>query len=52
MEQLESQLAASDVVLAEAMLDRADAIVPPGYTIDPFDSSFTNPALTPDARRR
>jgi hypothetical protein len=23
-----------------------DAIVPPGYTINPFDSSFTNPALT------
>jgi aryl-alcohol dehydrogenase-like predicted oxidoreductase len=52
MEQLESQLAADDVVLDEAVLNRIDAIVPPGYTINPFDSSYTNPALMPRARRR
>ena len=52
MEQLESQLAAADVVLDEAVLDRIDEIVPPGTTINPADNSFDNPALEPAARRR
>ena len=52
MEQLESQLPAADVVLDEALLDRIDEIVPPGTTINPVDSSFSNPALEPAARRR
>ena len=52
MEQLESQLAAADVVLDEAVLDRIDEIVPPGTTINPADNSLTNPALEPAARRR
>ena len=52
MEQLESQLAAADVVLDEAVLDRIDDIVPPGTTINPADNSFQNPALQPAARRR
>jgi aryl-alcohol dehydrogenase-like predicted oxidoreductase len=52
MEQLESQLAASDVILDEAVLDRIDEIVPPGTTINPADNSFDNPALRPAARRR
>jgi aryl-alcohol dehydrogenase-like predicted oxidoreductase len=52
MEQLESQLAAADVVLDEALLDRIDEIVPPGITINPADNSWTNPALQPAARRR
>jgi aryl-alcohol dehydrogenase-like predicted oxidoreductase len=52
MEQLESQLAAVDVVLDEAVLDRIDAIVPPGTTINPADNSWSNPALEPSARRR
>jgi aryl-alcohol dehydrogenase-like predicted oxidoreductase len=52
MEQLESQLAASDVVLDQAVLDRIDDIVPPGTTINPADNSFQNPALQPAARRR
>ena len=52
MEQLESQLAAADVVLDEAILDRIDEIVPPGTTINPADNSFDNPALEPTARRR
>jgi aryl-alcohol dehydrogenase-like predicted oxidoreductase len=52
MEQLESQLAAADVVLDEAVLDRIDEIVPPGTTINPVDNSFDNPALWPAARRR
>jgi aryl-alcohol dehydrogenase-like predicted oxidoreductase len=52
MEQLESQLAAADIVLDEAVLDRIDDIVPPGTTINPVDNSFDNPALQPAARRR
>jgi aryl-alcohol dehydrogenase-like predicted oxidoreductase len=52
MEQLETQLAAADVVLTDDVLDRIDEIVPPGTTINPADSSFDNPALTPTARRR
>src|SRR5215213_2381758 len=52
MEQLESQLAAADVVLEEAVLDRIDEIVPPGTTINPADNSWVNPALEPAARRR
>ena len=52
MEQLESQLAAADVTLDEALLDRIDEIVPPGTTINPVDNSFDNPALRPMARRR
>ena len=52
MEQLEGQLAAADVVLDEAVLDRIDQIVPPGTTLNPADNSFDNPALKPTARRR
>jgi aryl-alcohol dehydrogenase-like predicted oxidoreductase len=52
MEQLESQLAAADIVLDQATLDRIDEIVPPGTTINPADNSFDNPALRPAARRR
>jgi aryl-alcohol dehydrogenase-like predicted oxidoreductase len=52
MEHLESQLAASDVVLSDDVLERIDETVPPGTTITPADSSFNNPALEPAARRR
>ncbi len=52
MEQLQSQLAAADVVLTDDVLDRIDEIVPPGITINPADSSFQNPALDREARRR
>jgi len=52
MEQLETQLAAADVVLTADVLDRIDEIVPPGITINPADNSFTNPALEPASRRR
>jgi aryl-alcohol dehydrogenase-like predicted oxidoreductase len=51
MEQLQTQLAAADVVLSDDVLDRIDEIVPPGTTINPADSSFQNPALEPQARR-
>jgi aryl-alcohol dehydrogenase-like predicted oxidoreductase len=52
MDQLHTQLAAADVVLTDDVLDRIDEIVPPGTTINPADSSFQNPALEPQARRR
>jgi aryl-alcohol dehydrogenase-like predicted oxidoreductase len=53
MEHLESQLPAADVVLDEDVLDRIDAIVPPGTTINPAaDGGWRNPALEPAARRR
>jgi aryl-alcohol dehydrogenase-like predicted oxidoreductase len=52
MEQLEGQLAADGVALAQADLDRIDEIVPPGVTVNPVDNSFDNPALQPAARRR
>jgi aryl-alcohol dehydrogenase-like predicted oxidoreductase len=52
MEQLDGQLAAVDVELDEALLDRIDAIVAPGITINPEDNSWHNPALEPRVRRR
>jgi aryl-alcohol dehydrogenase-like predicted oxidoreductase len=52
MEQFEGQLAAADVALDAAVLDRIDEIVPPGVTVNPVDNSFANPALEPAARRR
>ncbi len=52
MEQLESQLGAADMRLDPALLDRIDAIVPPGITIAPGDGGWQNPALEPAARRR
>jgi aryl-alcohol dehydrogenase-like predicted oxidoreductase len=52
MEQLESQLGASEVELDAAVLDRIDEIVAPGVTINPTDAGWANPALDPSARRR
>ena len=52
MDQLEGQLAAVDVALDDALLDRIDEIVAPGITINPEDNSWHNPSLEPEARRR
>jgi aryl-alcohol dehydrogenase-like predicted oxidoreductase len=52
MEQLESQLGAAEVELDAELLDRIDAIVPPGHTINPRDVGWQNPALEPERRRR
>ena len=52
MEHLESQLGAVDVELDDTLLDRIDAIVPPGQNVNPADAGWTNPALEPAARRR
>src|SRR3954454_14970412 len=51
IEQFEGQLAAADVVLDDAVLDRIDEIIPPGVTVNPVDNSFNNPALEPTTRR-
>jgi aryl-alcohol dehydrogenase-like predicted oxidoreductase len=53
MEQLESQLAAADVVLSPDILDRIDEIVPPGTNLNPPDRGYEPPSLTdPSLRRR
>jgi hypothetical protein len=52
MEQLESQLGATEVELDDALLDRIDEIVAPGTNINPADAGWTNPDLEPAARRR
>src|SRR5215207_9394778 len=52
MEQLESQLGAADVTLSTEVLDRIDAIVPPGTNLNPTDAGWPSPALEPAARRR
>jgi aryl-alcohol dehydrogenase-like predicted oxidoreductase len=53
MEHLEGQLTATDVHLDDEVLDRIDAIVPPGTTLSPGDAGWQSPALTnPVLRRR
>jgi aryl-alcohol dehydrogenase-like predicted oxidoreductase len=52
MEHLESQLGATDVVLSDELLDRIDAIVPPGINMSAADVGWVNPALETSARRR
>ena len=52
MEQLESQLAALDVTLDTGLLDRIDAIVPPGTNVNVADAGWTPPALEHAALRR
>jgi len=52
MEHLESQLGAEEVVLDDELLDRIDAIVTPGTTVNPADSGYTPPALERASLRR
>jgi aryl-alcohol dehydrogenase-like predicted oxidoreductase len=52
MEQFESQIGAADIELDGALLDRVDAIVPPGTNFNPADSGYTPPALESAALRR
>jgi hypothetical protein len=39
-------------LLDQALLDRIDAIVPPGVNINPADGGWQSPALETAARRR
>jgi aryl-alcohol dehydrogenase-like predicted oxidoreductase len=53
MDQLETQLAAPDLVLTDETLDQIDEIVPPGTNLHPDDAGWQHPALTAaDLRRR
>jgi aryl-alcohol dehydrogenase-like predicted oxidoreductase len=53
MEQLESQLGATEVALSDELLDRIDKIVPPGVTLNREDSGYIPPPLRdPFLRRR
>src|SRR5947209_2471696 len=52
LEHLESQITAADVTLSADVLDRIDAIVPPGVNVNPTDAGWQHPALEPATRRR
>ena len=52
MEQLETQLGAADVTLSDDVLDRIDAIVPPGVTLARVDEGYVPPALADASLRR
>ncbi len=51
MQQLESQIGATDVTLSADVLDRIDEIVPPGRNVSADDAGFKPPTLL-DARLR
>jgi aryl-alcohol dehydrogenase-like predicted oxidoreductase len=52
MEHLDSYLAADRVELSDDLLDRIDAIVAPGETVNIEDNGWKSPDLEPAARRR
>jgi aryl-alcohol dehydrogenase-like predicted oxidoreductase len=53
MEQLEDLLAGADITLDAEILDRIDALVPPGTDVNPADHGWDHPATQrPDLRRR
>ncbi len=51
-DQLEAQLAAPEIRLDPAVLDRIDEIVPPGVDVNPEDVAWQPPALRDAALRR
>jgi aryl-alcohol dehydrogenase-like predicted oxidoreductase len=51
-EQLDTQLGAADVTLDDDLLDRIDAIVPPGQNISFGDAGYEPPSITSAWRRR
>jgi aryl-alcohol dehydrogenase-like predicted oxidoreductase len=52
MDQLEGTLGAAAVSLDDDVLDRIDAVVPPGRDVDPSDAGWTPPAVSDAWRRR
>lgn len=52
MAQLESQLPAAEVTVSEELLDRIDAVIAPGVTLNPEDNSYGVVELAAPARRR
>nr|WP_281373012.1 aldo/keto reductase [Kineococcus aurantiacus] len=51
-EQLDDLLAGADVVLDDAVLDRIDAIVPPGEDVGLLDMQYRTPPITDASLRR
>jgi len=51
-DQLQDTLGAADIRLSQEILNRIDAVVPPGVRIDPKESFIPNPALDEPGRRR
>ena len=54
MEQLTDLLPATEFRLSDDLLDRIDAIVPPGVTINPADAGWADDRILshPSSRRR
>jgi aryl-alcohol dehydrogenase-like predicted oxidoreductase len=52
MEQLDDLLAAADVTLSDDLLDRIDAIVPPGTGVGRMDQEYNTPAIVSATLRR
>jgi aryl-alcohol dehydrogenase (NADP+) len=52
MEQFDNLLAGAEVVLDDAVLDRIDAIVPPGTDVGPLEAAYNPPATTQAGLRR
>ena len=52
MDQLVDQLPAADVTLSAEVLDRIDALVPPGTDVFTGDAGYQPPDLTDMTRRR
>lgn len=52
MDQLDDLLAAADVQLTDDLLDRIDAIVPPGTGVGRMDQEYNTPAIVTAALRR
>lgn len=52
MEQLDDLLAGAETALDDDVLDRIDAIVPPGTDVGTLDQAYRTPALTASALRR
>jgi aryl-alcohol dehydrogenase-like predicted oxidoreductase len=52
MEQLESQLGATELSLSDELLNRIDQLVTPGQNVHTADGGWENPALSQAARRR
>jgi aryl-alcohol dehydrogenase (NADP+) len=52
MEQLDDLLAGAEVALDDQLLDRIDAIVPPGTDVGPLEAAYNPPAITQAALRR
>lgn len=52
MKQLDDLLAAAEVTLSDELLDRIDAIVPPGSGVGRMDQEYNTPPITSAALRR